>query len=92
MSETTANVVDEEVSRMMNEAHDRARGILEEHRELLDKLSKVLMTQEVIDGEDLLDYVEGRRAIPTIEEAEAARDQAATEQLPGPVIVASPTE
>src|SRR5205085_10219641 len=81
MSETTANVVDEEVSRMINEAHDRAREILQERSDLLDRLSKVLMTQEVIDGKDLDDFVEGRRPIPTVEEAEAARDQAATDQL-----------
>jgi cell division protease FtsH len=92
VSEATANVVDEEVARLVNEAHGRAAEILRERRDLLEKLSKVLIVQEVIDGKDLHDYVEGRKPIPTQEEAEAARDQAPTEQISGPEIIQSPSD
>src|SRR2546430_1325390 len=92
LSAGTATVVDEEVSRLVNQAHDRARAVLEERRDILEQLSKILMTLEVIEGKDLTDYASGTKPIPTIEEAEHARDQAATEQLPGPQIVASPSE
>jgi len=92
LSGATASLVDEEVSRLVHHAHGQAREILADHREMLERLSKILMVQEVIEGKDLHDYVEGHKPIPTIEEAEASRDQAATEQLPGPEIVASPTE
>jgi cell division protease FtsH len=90
MSEATANVVDEEVSRMVNEAHDRAREILEQRRDLLERLSRVLMSREVIEGKDLNAYVDGTKPIPTPEEL--AHEEAPTEQLSGPTIVATPSE
>src|SRR5262249_17461039 len=68
MSEETAKVVDEEVGRLVNEAHERAREILDKDRDLLDRLSKVLVEREVIDGKDLSDYVEGTVPIPTPDE------------------------
>src|SRR2546423_14809300 len=90
ISDATAQVVDEEVARMIKEAHDRAAEILGERRDLLERLSKLLMVREVIEGKALTDYVEGNLPIPTAEEAE--RDQAATEPIPGPQIVASQPE
>jgi cell division protease FtsH len=92
ISEDTARVVDEEVSRIVNEAHDRARDVLGRNRALLDALSRVLMKREVIEGKDLLAYLEGRAAIPTEEdldrEMEQKGDVPATDQLaaPGPAI------
>jgi cell division protease FtsH len=90
VSEATANLVDEEVSRLINQAHDQAREILQERYELLENLSRVLMAREVIDGKDLREYVDGNKPIPTPEELE--QEQAPTEQLPGPEIVASPSD
>jgi cell division protease FtsH len=91
MSEGTATLVDEEVSRLVREAYERAQEILRERRGLLDQLSKLLMAQEVIDGKDLTAYVDGTKPIPTPEEVE--RDQAATEEIStGPAITASPAE
>src|SRR5438874_6297865 len=84
ISGDTANLVDEEVTRLVNQAHDRANEILRERRDLLDQLSKLLMTQEVIDGKDLMDYVEGRKPVPTPEEAEAERERVTQELMSGP--------
>ena len=93
ISGDTANLVDEEVTRLVNQAHDRANEILRERRDLLDQLAKVLIATEVIDGADLMDYVEGRKPIPTPEEAEAARDRSPTEELhTGPSIIGSPSD
>src|SRR5947208_2293629 len=91
MSEATADLVDQEVTRLVNAAHDQAREVLENRRDLLDKLSKLLMKVEVIDGKDLHAYVEGGKPIPTPEEAEAAH-QVQAEQITGPTIVSSPSE
>jgi cell division protease FtsH len=88
LSEGTATVVDAEVSRLVKEAHDRAQGILQERRDLLERLSKLLMVQEVIEGKALNDYVEGRLPIPTPDEA----NHADTDQFSGPTIVASPSD
>jgi cell division protease FtsH len=77
VSAATAQVIDEEVTRLLNEAHDQAEKILNEHRELLDKLSALLLVVETIDGEDLDAYAAGTKPIPDPETAR--RD------LPAPV-------
>jgi len=70
MSDALSQVVDEEVSRLVNEAHDRARKVLLEHREFLDRMSDLLMATEVVDGKDLRAYFDGTKPIPTSEELE----------------------
>jgi cell division protease FtsH len=73
-----------------NMAHRRATEILEERREMLDRLSKLLMSQEVIEGIDLEAYVTGTRPIP---ESNGMPDpNAPTEDITGPAITASPSE
>jgi cell division protease FtsH len=52
-SETTATAVDEEVRRILNEAHDRAHQILEQDRGVLDALAERLLEKEVIDRSEL---------------------------------------
>ncbi len=97
-SEQTARVIDEEVARLLNEAHDRATAILKKDRGLLDRLSVVLIEREVIEGATLRRYVEGEEPIPTREElqqeAESKREAEARgeeqEKVPaGPDIIAS---
>jgi cell division protease FtsH len=68
MSEETARVVDEEVSRLLAEARDQARVILDGKRDLLHQLAGLLMVREVLEGKELTDYVEGKREIPSVEE------------------------
>ena len=68
MSEETARVVDEEVSRLVAEARDQARVILDGKRDLLHQLAGLLMVREVLEGKELTDYVEGKREIPSVEE------------------------
>jgi cell division protease FtsH len=71
MSEQTARVVDEEVSRIVSEARDRAREIIEGKKGLLDRLAELLMIREVLEGKDLTEYVEGAREIPSVENERA---------------------
>jgi cell division protease FtsH len=68
MSEETARVVDQEVSRLVGVARDRARGILEGKKELLDRLAGLLMVREVLEGKELSEYFEGKADIPSVEE------------------------
>ncbi|HZA60291.1 MAG TPA: ATP-dependent zinc metalloprotease FtsH [Actinomycetota bacterium] len=60
MSEDTARIVDQEVAELIAEARDRARLILDEKRDLLDRLSKLLMEKEVLEGKELKELVEGK--------------------------------
>jgi cell division protease FtsH len=73
-SEDTATRIDQEVNRLLREAHDRARDILTEHRETLEKVAQRLLEIETIDGRDVVDLVRFGR-VRTEEEREAA-DQA----------------
>jgi cell division protease FtsH len=52
-SETTAREVDEEVKRFVNEAYERAAGILETNAEALHKVAALLVEKEEIKGEDV---------------------------------------
>src|SRR5207253_2701835 len=54
--------------RLVNQAHDRAREILQRDRELLGRLSDVLVQREAIDGKELRRFVDGDQPIPTKEE------------------------
>jgi cell division protease FtsH len=52
-AEETARLIDAEVKRIMTGVHDEARRILEEHRESLEKVTRRLLEQEVMEGDEL---------------------------------------
>ncbi|MBV9613874.1 MAG: ATP-dependent zinc metalloprotease FtsH, partial [Ktedonobacteraceae bacterium] len=52
-SEKTASIIDEEVNRIVKWAHDRAVGLLAEHRETLDRIAKALRLHETVDAKKL---------------------------------------
>ncbi len=52
-SETRATQIDEEISRVMEEAHQRVRKILSERRKVLDDLAHLLSQKEMVQGEEL---------------------------------------
>ncbi len=47
-SEETANLIDEEVKRIIAEEYDRARKLLAENRKILDNMARVLVERETI--------------------------------------------
>jgi cell division protease FtsH len=58
-AEATQRVIDEEVANLLREAEGRARGMLTEHRDALDRLTDLLLERETVDGTDV-DGVLGR--------------------------------
>ena len=56
-AEATQHLIDREVARLLREAEERARELLTEHREQLDKLAELLLEHETIDGEAVYDLV-----------------------------------
>ncbi|HEX7020035.1 MAG TPA: ATP-dependent zinc metalloprotease FtsH [Gemmatimonadaceae bacterium] len=52
-SEETAQLIDDEIKRIMTNAHDQARNVLRAHRKELDTLSERLLVKEVIEGDEL---------------------------------------
>jgi len=100
VSERTAELVDTELKRLLGEAYERARVILTEHRDQLDRLAAALLERETLDREEVDLVVAGRTLPPLMppsvppapasaSPAEAGKDKAAAR---GPVLGSPPPE
>ena len=58
-SEATAQRLDSEVEHLVTQAHQRARSVLTEHRDALDRLAQALLQEEVLEREQVLAIVKG---------------------------------
>jgi cell division protease FtsH len=63
VSERTAQQVDDEVSRVINAAYDRATETLTKHRDLLDIIALALLERETLTREDI-GYLERGESLP----------------------------
>jgi cell division protease FtsH len=70
-SEEVARLIDDEIRRIIEEAHQRARDLLGEKRELLDRISKILIQRETIEASEFQALVDGA----TEEEVFRERDE-----------------
>jgi len=61
-SEKTAQQIDEEIAGIIEEAHQSVRKILTQQRSMLEKLAKILLEKESIDGEELKTFSDEARA------------------------------
>jgi cell division protease FtsH len=52
-SEETARIVDEEIKKLLSEAHIKVRDYLGKHRQALEELAKLLLEKEVVDRPQL---------------------------------------
>ncbi|MFL5799764.1 MAG: ATP-dependent zinc metalloprotease FtsH [Actinomycetota bacterium] len=69
-AEATQALIDEEVSTLLKQADERARRTLEEHRDVLDRLTELLVEREMIDGGEVYELA-GRPLPAGAEEAVA---------------------
>ena len=67
-SEETAEVIDSEVLRIINESHDQAKQLLTEHRRQLDALAQALVARETLNEQEILD-VTGLPRAPALDTA-----------------------
>ena len=58
-SDEIAREIDDEIRRIVEEGHQTARGILEENREQLERISKILLDRETIDAEQFVKLLDG---------------------------------
>jgi cell division protease FtsH len=79
-AEATQAIIDEEVSRLLKEADDRASQILKQHREVLDKVTELLIEREMIDGDRV--YEIAGRTKPEAQEHVLAPERVATSKAP----------
>ncbi len=70
-SEETAGLIDEEVHKIIESAHDRAVKLLTENRKVLDNMARVLVERETIYTEEVDMLLEGA----TVEEVYAHMDR-----------------
>jgi cell division protease FtsH len=80
-SDEIAREIDDEVRRIVESAHQRAKDILTEHRERLTTISEVLLKRETIEKEEFLGLIAGKSE----EEVFGADEDSAVESgLPAP--------
>jgi cell division protease FtsH len=59
-SEDTAIRIDQELKRIIVTNYDKARNLLETHREALDRIAEELLTREVLDADQVRSIVAGQ--------------------------------
>ncbi|NLP64588.1 ATP-dependent zinc metalloprotease FtsH [Paraburkholderia sacchari] len=60
--EQTAQRIDDEVRRLLNEAHERVAHTLAERREALDRIARRLLEREVLEHDELVALIAGESA------------------------------
>jgi len=63
ISDETSKLIDSETRRMVDEALQKAKKILTEKRDDLEKLAKALLEFETLSGEEIKDLLAGRKVI-----------------------------
>jgi cell division protease FtsH len=58
-SDEIAREIDDEIRRIVEEAHQTAKDILVDHRDAMDQISKVLLVRETIEAEQFVRLLEG---------------------------------
>ncbi len=58
-SDEIAREIDDEIRRIVEEAHQTAKDILVERREVMDRISRILLERETIDAEEFVKLLEG---------------------------------
>ena len=59
MSESTKNLMDTEVTRLLNDSYKNATNVLRAHRKELDLLADALLKYETLDADDVKAIIEG---------------------------------
>ena len=75
-SEVTAKLIDDEISKMIEEQYKRAISILKEHKDKLTTLANRLLEKEVIFKDDL-EHIFGKRPYDVVEEPPKSSVEAA---------------
>ncbi len=86
-SEHTAQVIDEEVARILREADERAYRLLDEHRDDLERVTEALIEREVLNVAEIEELI-GKRVSAEVaargDEVIASLDQPDTKMKKAP--------
>jgi cell division protease FtsH len=79
-SETTAREVDEEIRSILEEAYERAKNVLQEKKEGLERVVEALLEHEEISGEKLLSLLDMEQESTQVQANEEAETQPGTSE------------
>ncbi len=63
-SEATAIRIDAEVRNLVTEGYNRARKLIEDHKEAMVRVSEALLEREVLDGSEVIALIDGKELAP----------------------------
>jgi cell division protease FtsH len=89
VSEHTARLVDQEIKRIVDEAHATARTVIEENKELLESIAQSLLDRETLDRGDI-EALERGDPLPPLPELEEVAPPPVTKTLPASEKAAPP--
>ena len=78
--EDTSAEIDKEVLKIINEAYDEATRLLEENKEILDKISEYLYEKETITGKEFMKMFREMKGLPDPEEEKKADEENKTDE------------
>ncbi len=64
LSDSTAEMVDREIRRIIDEQYARARGIIEEYRDKVETMASALLEWETLNAEQINDIMAGKKPRP----------------------------
>ncbi|HEX4632386.1 MAG TPA: ATP-dependent zinc metalloprotease FtsH, partial [Gemmatimonadales bacterium] len=85
ISNKTAELVDQELKRILGDAFEKARTILTEHRDQLDRLAMALVERETLDRNEVDLVVAGQSLPPVIRPPASGSPSPVTPPRPAPV-------
>jgi cell division protease FtsH len=65
-SEDTALKIDAEVLRFVNDSYTRAKNILDDHRDALERIALALLEREVLDAAEIQLLIQGKQLPPRV--------------------------
>ena len=85
-SQKTAEAIDAEVQKLVSDAYDTARKLLNENKDKLELLAKTLLEKESMDGRDVEDLlgIHKKKDTEKTEETEKSEEPEETEKLEEP--------
>ena len=81
-SDEIAREIDDEIRRIVEEAHQTAKDILTDNREQLDRISKILLERETIDAKEFVALLEGKSEEDVFGASDAEEDEEAAPESP----------
>ncbi|MBQ7918669.1 MAG: ATP-dependent zinc metalloprotease FtsH [Lachnospiraceae bacterium] len=98
-SDTTAAEIDAEVVAILKESYEKAKELLSENREIMDKLAEFLIEKETITGKEFMKIFRELKGLPDPEEekkteksSEEVKEPVEKQEAAEPVAVASDAE